>query len=173
VALHRGQQTVQRLFAFGYAAITVLFVVASVGLFLSALGQLWQAAQGGDLRARLNSVLESIALLTITVATLELGQTLLEEEVWRETHMSTPTRVRRFLSRFMIVIVVSLSIECLVAVFRLVHEDPAQLPRAATIGLTAAALLVAWGVFVRLNTAAERLEPEAMAQAKSEDVRSK
>lgn len=33
----------------------------------------------------------------------------------------------------------------------------------------AAALLPGWGYFIRQNEAAERLEPEAMAAAKSED----
>jgi hypothetical protein len=37
------------------------------------------------------------------------------------------------------------------------------------VGLTAAALLAAWGVFIRLNRSAEELEPEAMAEAKRED----
>jgi hypothetical protein len=37
------------------------------------------------------------------------------------------------------------------------------------VGVAAAALLAAWGVFVRLNRAAEELEPEAMEQVKSED----
>jgi len=113
--------------------------------------------------------LESIALLTVAVAALELGQTILEEEVQREAHMSAPTRVRRFLSRFLVVLVVSLSIESLVLVFRVSHDAPEQLPYAASVGLVAAVLLVAWGVFIRLNRSAEELEPEAMEQAKQED----
>jgi hypothetical protein len=115
--------------------------------------------------------LESIALLTVAVAALELGQTIIEEEVQREAQMSAPTRVRRFLSRFMIVLVVALSIEALVAVFQYSHEAPAHLPYAASIGLTAAALLAAWGLFVWLNQGAEQLEPEAMEEAKQEDTR--
>lgn len=83
--------------------------------------------------------------------------------------MSTPTRERRFLSRFMIVLMASLSIESLVVVFRVSHEQPEQLPYAAASGGVAAALLLAWGVFVWLNRGAEELEPEAMAQAKQED----
>jgi hypothetical protein len=71
--------------------------------------------------------------------------------VQREAQMSAPMRVRRFLSRFMIVLVVALSIEALVAVFQLSHEAPAQLPFAAAIGLMAAALLVARGLFICLN----------------------
>jgi hypothetical protein len=83
--------------------------------------------------------------------------------------MSAPTRVRRFLSRFMIVLVVSLSIEALVAVFQFNHSQPAHLPYAATIGLMAAALLAAWGLFIWLNRSAEELELHAMEQVQRED----
>jgi hypothetical protein len=69
----------------------------------------------------------------------------------------------------MVVVIVSLSIESLVAVFQFLHEDPAHLPQAAGIAVAAAALLAAWGVFVKLNKSAEELEPEAMEDAKSED----
>jgi hypothetical protein len=54
-------------------------------------------------------------------------------------------------------------------VFHYSRNDPSNLPYAAAVGLMAAALLAAWGVFVRLNTVAETLEPEAMAEAKRED----
>ena len=122
---------------------------------------------------RLNAILESIALLTVAVAALELGQTLIEEEVQRDSHISGPTRVRRFLSRFMVVLVVALSIETLVLAFRLSHEAPEQLPYVAGIGITAAVLLAAWGIFIRLNRSAEELEPEGMEQAKKEDKKVK
>lgn len=163
---------VRGLFAFGYSTVSLLFFGCGMALIFFAVQELWQGVNpGGDLepRARFNAVLEAIGLLTIAVAALELGQTVLEEEVQREAHMSAPTRVRRFLSRFLIVVVVSLSIETLVAVFRLLHDDPALLPQASTIGLAAAALLAAWGVFIRFNRSAEELEPEAMEKAKSED----
>lgn len=55
------------------------------------------------------------------------------------------------------------------AVFEFVHDDPAQLPAAAAIGLATAALLIGWGVFVWLNKHAEELEPEAMERTKHED----
>jgi hypothetical protein len=57
----------------------------------------------------------------------------------------------------------------LVAVFQFGHEAPAHLPYAAAIGLMAAALLVAWGLFIGLNQSAEPLKPEAMKQVKQED----
>lgn len=93
----------------------------------------------------------------------------MEEEVQRDVPMSIPTRVRRFLSRFMIVLVVSLSIESLVAVFQFLHEDPSDLIYAAAIGLVPAALMAAWGIFVKLNRSAEALESEAIQWVKQED----
>jgi hypothetical protein len=165
---------IRKIFPIGHFIISVLFIGCALALISLAGFELWQGIQpisAVSLRQRLNAVLESIALLTVAVAALELGQTILEEEVQREAQMSAPTRVRRFLSRFMIVLVVALSIEALVAVFQFSHEAPAHLPYAAVIGLMAAALLVAWGLFVWLNQSVELLEPEAMKQAKQEDKR--
>ncbi len=162
----------RKIFPAGHLVVAVLFVLSAAALVVLAAMQLWIGIHfTGDFTPiqRLNAVLESIALLTVAVAALELGQTNLEEEVLRESHMSAPTRVRRFLSRFMVVLVVSLSIETVVLTFRVSQEHPEQLPYVACIGLTAAALLIAWAVFVYLNRSAVELEPEAMAQAKRED----
>jgi hypothetical protein len=165
---------VHKIFPIGHFVISVLFVGCALVLISFAGFELWQGVRPGgafSLPQRLNAVLESIALLTVAVAALELGQTIIEEEVQREAQMSAPTRVRRFLSRFMIVLVVALSIEALVAVFQFSREDPSQLPYAAAIGFTAAGLLAAWGLFIWFNRSAEQLEPEAMAQAKQEDTK--
>jgi Ni/Fe-hydrogenase subunit HybB-like protein len=77
--------------------------------------------------------------------------------------------VRRFLSRFFVVVVVALAVEGLVATFKSLHEDPTQLVYAASIVIATGVLLAAWGLFVHLNRSAEELEPEAMAEAKRED----
>jgi hypothetical protein len=163
---------VQLAYAFAYVATAIVFGACALLLVGFAAHELWQAvspASQAGVRGRFDSVLEAIGLTTIAVASLELSQTVLEEEVQRKASMSAPTRVRRFLSRFLIVVVVSLAIECLVAVFEFVHHDPARLPHAAAIGVAAAVLLAAWGLFVRWNEGAERLEPEAMERAKEED----
>lgn len=163
---------IQRAFIIGYVVIVGFFLFCGFSLIAMAGLELWHGlwvSEQASLRNRFDSILESIGLLTIAVAALELGQTVLEEEVLRKAGMSAPTRVRRFLSRFLIVVVVSLSIECLVAVFQLMHKEPALLPQAAMIGLAAAGLLIAWGFFLRQNIHVEELEPEAMAMVKSED----
>jgi hypothetical protein len=165
-------RVVQLAYAVAYVVTVIVFAacaLALAGFAVLELGQaLWPSSEQ-EIRARFDRVLEAIGLTTIAVASLELSQTVLEEEVRRKAVMSAPTRVRRFLSRFLVVVVVSLAVECLISVFEFAHHDPARLPQAAAVGAAAALLLVAWGVFVRLNEAAERLEPEGIQRAKQED----
>ena len=164
---------IHRIIEIGHTLITVLFIAAAGALAVFAMLELWRGITplaATPVGERLNAILECIGLLTIAVAALELGQTILEEEVQREAQLSAPTRVRRFLSRFLVVVVVALSVETVVSVFNFAHTDPARLPQAAMVGIAAAALQAGWGVFVRLNQSAEALEPEAMAQAKHEDA---
>ena len=65
--------------------------------------------------------------------------------------------------------VVAPGIESLVAVVQALHENPETLPNAASVAVGAAALLAAWGVFVRLNRAVEELEPQGIPEARAED----
>src|SRR5687767_13895508 len=158
---------IMRVFSVVYSAIAFFFGAAAVVLVIRAVTTLWDAAT--RFPAQVAGVIESIGLLAISLVALEIAQTVMEEEVVRRSQVSAPTRVRRYLSRFLVVVVVALSIKYLVAVVRFLEEDPRMLWSASSIGMVSAALLAAWGVFVRLNRAAEELEPEAMADAKRED----
>jgi hypothetical protein len=163
---------VHALFPVGHFVISLLFITCGVALIAFACVQLWSSiSQGTETAMRINQVLESLALVTVALAALELGETIIEEQVEREAHMSAPTRARRFLSRFMVVLVVALSIEALVLVFKYSHEAPQNIPYATMVAFAAGGLIAAWGLFVRLNRAAEELEPEAMREAKEEDKR--
>ena len=149
--------------------MAALFAVAAIGLTVIAARMGWNAlGEGLDAEAA-QQIIEAVGLLAAAVVALQIAQTITEEEVIRGMHVSAPTRVRRFLSRFLVVLVVALVIEGLVATFKALHDDLAALPYAAWLLLSAAALLASWGVFVRLNRYAEELEPEAMEQAKQED----
>lgn len=145
---------------FACAALVLILIAAHIGAIALATGLDRVAAQG---------VIEAVGLLAAAVVALQIAQTICEEEVIRDAHVSGPTRVRRFLSRFMVVVVVALAVEGLVATFKAANEDPAHLMYAAGIVAAVALLLAGWGVFIRFNCHAEELEPEAMEAAKSED----
>jgi hypothetical protein len=160
------------LFVAAYAAVAVLFAGAALVLMGFAFVELWEAVRPPDrvaVATRAATAIEAIGLLAVALMALEMAQTVVEEEVVRRVLVSAPTRVRRYLSRFLVVVVVALAIESLVAVVRALHDRPETLPHAAAVALGAAALLAAWGVFVRLNRSAEELEPEGIEAAKGED----
>jgi hypothetical protein len=162
-------KTILRIFSTVHAVMALLFALAALPLIAIAVTTVSTALGAGWSQRAAQQIIEAIGLLAAAVVSLQMAQTILEEEVIRDAHISAPTRVRRFLSRFLVVVVVALAVEGLVATFKALHEDPSQLPYAASLLLAVAALLAGWGLFVRLNRYAEELEPEAMAAAKRED----
>jgi hypothetical protein len=158
-----------QLFSAVHAVMAALFACAALALIAVAARTGFAALRGGLDGSAGQQIIEAVGLLAAAVVALQIAQTITEEEVVRQAHVSAPTRLRRFLSRFLVVVVVALTIEALVATFKAVHEDLARLLYAAAITGAAALLLAAWGIFIRMNRFAEELEPEAMQQAKEED----
>jgi hypothetical protein len=166
----RQMKTLIRLASAIHAVITALFVCSALILIVISVNISFQALLHDSFTSSgAQGVIEAIGLLSVAVVAVQIAQTVAEEEIIRTVHVSAPTRVRRFLSRFMVVIVVALAIEGMVATFKALHENMVLLPHAASILLAVGVLLAGWGVFIRLNRAAEELEPEAMRDAKQED----
>ena len=144
----------ERFFAIGFAIVVILFAGCAVALIIFSGMELWRAIQPSEaltLTKRFDAVLDCIAMLTIAMAAMELAQTIVEEEFEQSNRLSASARARRVLSSFLVVVIVSLAIESLVAIFKLLHDDPSKISEAAFIAFAAAALLVAWGVFIRLS----------------------
>ncbi len=158
-----------RMFSTVHAVMALLFAAAAFPLMIIAVRLAWHAMSADWNEAAAQAIIEAIGLLAAAVVSLQMAQTIFEEEVVRAAHVSAPTRVRRFLSRFLVVVIVALAVEGLVATFKAIHDDPAQLPYAASVLVAVAAMLAGWGAFIKLNRAAEELEPEAMEEAKRED----
>lgn len=158
-----------RLFRTVHGLMALLFACGALMLIVIAAREGWSAFSGGLDQAAAQAIIEAVGLLAAAVVALQIAETIVEEEVVRDADISAPTRVRRFLSRFFVVVIVALAVEGLVATFKSLHEDPTQLVYAASIVVATGVLLAAWGVFVHLNRSAEELEPEAMAEAKRED----
>jgi hypothetical protein len=161
------------LFSSVHALMAFLFAGAALILIVISARMGWAAFAGGLDGAAALAVIEAMGLLASGVVALQIAETIVEEEVVRDTNISAPTRVRRFLSRFFVVVVVALAVEGLVATFKSLHENPTHLPYAASILVAVGILLAAWGLFIHLNRSAEELEPEAMEEAKAEDVKLK
>jgi hypothetical protein len=164
---------IQNLFKFVHCTMALLFACAALLLVGIAARIGWHAVAAGFDEKAAMALIEAVGLVAAAVVALQIAETIIEEEVIRDADISAPTRVRRFLSRFFVVVIVALAIEGLVATFKALHENPAQLSYAAGLLIAVGVLLAAWGYFIRMNGSAEDLEPEAMAEAKSEDEKLK
>ena len=162
-------KTVLRLISTVHGLMAAWFACAAAVLIVIATRVGWTALTSGLDRAAAQGVIEAVGLLAAAVVALQIAQTIVEEEVIRDAHISAPTRVRRFLSRFLVVLIVALAIEGLVATVKSIHEDLTHLPYTASLLASVGLLLAGWGIFIRLNRYAEELEPEAMEAAKRED----
>ena len=158
-----------RFFAAIHGLIALLFAGAAIALVMIAVSLASGALAGGLSPETAQTVIEALGLLAAAVVALQISQTITEEEIVRGVDISAPTRVRRFSSRFLVVVVVALAIEGLVATFKAIREDLSQLVYAAALVGATGLLLSAWGIFIHLNRSAEELEPEAMEKAKRED----
>lgn len=161
-----------KLFILFFSGAHALVALVFLGLAIMLGGiaiETALAAMGQPLSKAADRAIEAAGLLAVAVVVLQIAQTIMEEEVIREATVSAPTRARRYLSRFLVVTVVALSIEGLVAVFKVIHNDPHLLPHASAILVATGAMLAGWGVFIHFNREAEDVEPEAMERAKAED----
>lgn len=166
-------KTFLKVIAYVHGFIAVMLAIAALLMLASAVHTLWLAVgEAFDEQAAM-SVIEAVGLVAVAIVSLQIAQTIAEEEVIREAHVSAPTRVRRFLSRFMVVIAVALAIEGLIASFKAIHEAPGDLVYASFLIVSVGALLAGWGAFIWFNRAAEDVEPEAMQEAKREDKKLK
>jgi hypothetical protein len=149
--------------------VALLFACASLVLIAIGAVSIWEGLRESLDRSAAEDIIEAIGLLTAAVVALQITQTIIEEEIIRDAHVSGPTRVRRFMSRFLVVVVVALAIESLIATFRAAHEEQLSLLYSAALVFAIGGLLAGWGIFVRMNRYAEELEPEAMREAQIED----
>lgn len=148
-------KNLMRVFTAIHGLMAVLFTCAALMLIAIAARMGWDVFSSQWDQTSAQWIIEALGLLAGAVVALQIAETIVEEEVIREADVSAPTRVRRFVSRFLVVVVVALAIEGLVATFKALHQDPTQLRYAAGLIASTALLLASWGVFVYLNRSAE------------------
>ena len=138
------------LFSLGLLAVSMalgLHAVLSLGLVWSA------AASPGDFAAPFQATI----LFTLALAVFDLAKTIFEEEVLLRKDIRRHSTTRRTLTRFIAAILIAVSIEGLMLVFKFALDAPQHLWMAVVLLLAAAALMVALGVYVYLGARAEVL----------------
>jgi len=98
----------------------------------------------------------AIIYLTLGMAIFDLAKTTLEEEVLTHKDIFRHSTTRRTITRFMASILVAVSIEALLLMFKGAMGQAEYLSHAALIMISAVVLLIGLGVYVYLGAKAEK-----------------
>ncbi len=98
-----------------------------------------------------------IIFLTLALAIFDLGKTTMEEEVLMQKDIFRHSSTRRTITRFIATILIAISIEALLLMFKSVLGSPEYLSNAVAMMAASAGLLVGLGIYVYLGAKAEVL----------------
>lgn len=160
----RKRKQFQPFFVGVYSLIVVgLFVVVGILLYSAAaeVGAMLHKDSAGDLHLKPFSI---IIFLTLALAIFDLGKTTLEEEVLMQKDIFRHSSTRRTITRFIAAILIAVSIESLLLMFKSVLGSPEYLTNAVAMMAAAVGLLVGLGIYVYLGAKAESLLKRSAGQ---------
>jgi hypothetical protein len=151
---------VRRRFQPGFRAVYSLIVVGLftvVGLLLwAAFLDVSQLFAGGETHTALQlRPFGVIIYLTLGLAVFDLGKTILEEEVLMHKDIFRHSSTRRTITRFVAAILIAVSIEALLMMFKAALGQGEDMLAGVWMMLTAIGLQVGLGIYVYLGARAE------------------
>jgi hypothetical protein len=147
--------------------IILLFILTAAFMLLLGFYSLYLTVMTLP-AVKLDTLFEAIGFTTVSSAVFELARTMFDEELKSEVKMNAPRKIRHFISRFMTVIMISLSIEFLTMVFRYSHkpDEFLYLYEAAAVAAGIALVFVAWAYFNKTSVGVEEWEEKTIALKK-------
>lgn len=150
--------TVRRRFAPAFRIVYALIVAglfAVVGLLLYAAYADVVEVLRGDTRDVQLHPFGIVIFLTLALAIFDLGKTILEEEILMHKDIFRHSSTRRTITRFVAAILIAVSIEALLMMFKSALGEADHVLEAVWMMLTAIGLLVGLGIYVYLGAHAE------------------
>lgn len=151
----RKRKKFQPFFLSIYSLIVIgLFSVVGILLYSAAseVGTLFTETSTKDIHLKPFGI---IIFLTLALAIFDLGKTTLEEEVLMHKDIFRHSSTRRTITRFIAAILIAVSIESLLLMFKSVLGSPEYLVSAVWMMIAAVGLLVGLGLYVYLGAKAE------------------
>lgn len=144
-----------------YTVISFGLLGVSVGLIYKAFKYLFNLIHdfGHNLVDvhGLDGPFQATILFTLSLAIFDLAKTVFEEEVLISKDIKRNSTMRRTLTRFFSTILIAVSIEGLLLVFRFSLSEPSKLMYAVALLVAAAMMLFSIGLFVYFGSKAENM----------------
>ena len=139
-----------QLFKYTYGAFSLALIAISMLLFFKGVNNFFFNDISQD-HFKIKDVFESTILLTLSLAIFDLSKTLIEEEILgrhKEHNISGPHKT---MVRFLGSIIIALSIEALMLVFKFAITDPNKLMYAIFIMGGVSLLVISLAIYIKFT----------------------
>ncbi len=145
-----------RFFRLGYAAFTFVLTMVALLLFLKGVGYFF--SQGFDFHTvEINEIFSATILLTLALAIFDLVKTLFEEEVLgRHSESQSTADPHKTMVRFLGSIIIALSIEALMLVFKFAMTEPEKMLNSVYIIGSVSLLMISLAIYIKFTGKRER-----------------
>ncbi len=166
---HR-RRSMEPFFKGVYAIFSLGLLVVSLGLAIQAFHSLSQVFRHLEKIADTTPSFQATILLTLALAIFDLSKTIFEEEVLLRKDVRRHSATRRTLTRFIASILIAISIEALMLVFKFAIQDPSHLNEAGWLVFSVVGLLMGLGVYVYLGARAEVMLTSGKARERRQEA---
>lgn len=146
-----------RFFKIIYAIFSVALAFVSLLLFVKGIEGFLAYGMGQYEKIEIKDIFEATILLTLSLATFDLVKTLFEEEVLGRSKKDPASDIHKTMVRFLGSIIIALSIEALMLVFKFAMTAPEMLINAIYIIIGVAVLIISLAIYIRFTHEKERL----------------
>lgn len=146
-----------KFFKIIYALFSVALAFVSLLLFVKGIESFLSYGFGHYDNIEIKDIFESTILLTLSLATFDLVKTLFEEEVLGRSKKDPASDIHKTMVRFLGSIIIALSIEALMLVFKFAMTAPEMLINSIYIIGGVSMLLIGLAVYIRFTHDKERM----------------
>jgi len=136
-----------------YSLAALALSVISIAMIVGAGLDVWRALNSGEPLKR--SLLDGIGLVVVALAAFDVAKYLMEEEVLRSRELRSATEARETLTKFIVIIIIAVTMEALVFVLGAASQDLSLLVYPAILLGVSSLMVVSLAVYLRLSSNAE------------------
>jgi hypothetical protein len=159
---HRGALTMKSLIEF---VTSIMYLIASLALLLISIlligYGLWEVGYAIYQRQPyINASLDAIGLIVISMAVFDIAKYLYEEQVVRERELRSANEARQTLTKFLVIIVIAVSLEALVFIFQTGTTNIRELLYPTALLVSSVILVVGLGWYQKLSAGIENRQEQ-------------
>jgi hypothetical protein len=139
-----------KFFKYSYAIFAVALIAVAILLFVSGV-QIFFVKEISASNLIIGDMFKATILLTLSLAIFDLAKTLLEEEVMGQNKDHSISGPHKTMVKFLGSIIIALSIEALMLVFKFAITDPQMLINAIYIIGGVAALTISLAIYIKFT----------------------